>query len=82
MIMRLKGENYMKNLFSKSVNAVRKFNSDESGMETMQVVMILAIAAIVGVAVYAIGKNVVKWGDESVTNVIDSSSEYEVSGGN
>lgn len=69
----------MKSLFNKSVNAIRKFNNNESGMETMQVVMILALAAIVGVAVYKLGTNVVKWGDDSVNDVIKDSKEYTVS---
>jgi lipopolysaccharide export LptBFGC system permease protein LptF len=68
----------MKNFMNKTVNVIRDFNNDENGMETMQVVMLLAIAAIVGVAVYSIGKNIVTWGDKTTGNFMENSTEMTV----
>ncbi len=49
----------LKNLAAKISTATRQFDQDQDGMETMQVVMIIAVAAIVLLFVrgvwYAIG---------------------------
>ena len=42
-------------------NLVRKFHRDEEGLESLQVVMIIAIAAMVMVACATIGKAAVTW---------------------
>jgi len=61
-------------------NAVCKFHKDEEGMETLQVVLIVALAAIAGVAVYQFGGRAVKWCGEQIGNLIDSSPEYDTNG--
>ena len=48
----------MKSLFSQFCTSLRKFHSNEDGMETLQVVMILGIAAVIAVALYAFGKQI------------------------
>jgi Flp pilus assembly pilin Flp len=42
-------------------NLVRKFHSDEEGLESLQVVMIIAIAAMIMVAAAAVGSQGVSW---------------------
>jgi Flp pilus assembly pilin Flp len=42
-------------------NLVRKFHSDEEGLEALQVVMIIAIAAMIMIAAATVGKNGVDW---------------------
>ena len=42
-------------------NLVRKFHSDEEGLEALQVVMIVAIAGMIMVAASTVGKNGVDW---------------------
>ena len=42
-------------------NLVRKFHSDEEGLEALQVVMIIAIAAMIMIAAATVGKNGVTW---------------------
>ncbi len=37
----------MKAIFNNTRNAIRRFHNDEAGMETLQVVVIVAIAALV-----------------------------------
>jgi len=43
-------------LFANTLNSFRKFHNDEEGLEALQVVMIIAIAAMVMIACAAIGK--------------------------
>jgi hypothetical protein len=43
-------------MFSKFTSTARKFHNDEEGLEALQVVMIIAIAAMVMIACAAIGK--------------------------
>jgi Flp pilus assembly pilin Flp len=40
---------------------VRKFHNDEEGLESLQVVMIIAIAAMIMIAAATIGQSGVKW---------------------
>jgi Flp pilus assembly pilin Flp len=42
-------------------NLVRKFHSDEEGLEALQVVMIIAIAAMIMIAASTVGKAAVTW---------------------
>ena len=48
-------------MLTKITNSVRKFHSDEEGLEALQVVMIIAIAAIVMIACATLGKTAVAW---------------------
>lgn len=45
-------------------NLVRTFHSDEEGLEALQVVMIVAIAAVVLVAAATVGQSIVDWTKE------------------
>jgi Flp pilus assembly pilin Flp len=42
-------------------NSIRKFHTDEEGLEALQVVMIIAIAAMVMIACATLGKAAVTW---------------------
>ena len=42
-------------------NAVCKFHKDEEGANTLEVVLILALAAIAGIAIYKFGGEAVTW---------------------
>ena len=46
---------------TKLINSVRKFHSDEEGLEALQVVMIIAIAAMIMIAASTVGKAAVGW---------------------
>ena len=46
---------------------VRKFHSDEEGLEALQVVMIIAIAAVILVAAGTVGQTVVTFTKEKLT---------------
>ncbi|HEX3599337.1 MAG TPA: hypothetical protein VHU84_04305 [Lacipirellulaceae bacterium] len=48
-------------MITKFTNSVRKFHSDEEGLEALQVVMIIAIAAMIMIACATIGKAAVTW---------------------
>ena len=48
-------------MFAKLTSRIRKFHSDEEGLEALQVVMIVAIAAMVLIAVVFVGKQIVFW---------------------
>jgi Flp pilus assembly pilin Flp len=43
------------------LQTVAAFNADEDGIETLQVVMIVAIAAIVLIAVMTVGQDIFDW---------------------
>ena len=58
-------------------NAVSKFHNDEEGMETLQVVLIVALAAIAGVAVYQFGSQAKNWCQERVKALFDK-TDYKV----
>ena len=50
-----------------SINSlVRKFHSDEEGLEALQVVMIIAIAAVILVAAGVIGQTVVDFTNDKM----------------
>jgi hypothetical protein len=40
---------------------VREFDDDEEGMETIQVVMLLGLAAVVAVLIFAFWKDIKEW---------------------
>ncbi len=46
---------------TKLTNSIRKFHSNEEGLEALQVVMIIAIAAMVMIACATLGKAAVTW---------------------
>jgi hypothetical protein len=46
---------------SKLNNLFRKFHSDEEGMEALQIVIIIAIAALIMIAASTVGKEAVEW---------------------
>lgn len=52
---------------TKLTNAVRKFHSNEEGLEALQVVMIIAIAGMIMVAASTVGSQAVKWMGEKWT---------------
>jgi Flp pilus assembly pilin Flp len=51
----------MKNLFCKAVSSLRRFHNDEQGIETINAVMLLAIAAMVVVVLISQGKTIIDW---------------------
>ena len=71
----------MSKLTAQIKNAVSKFHNDEEGMETLQVVLIVALAAIAGVAVYQFGGRATTWCKEQVENLFITGEEYEVGEG-
>ena len=60
-------------------NSVCNFHKDEEGMETLQVVMIIALAAIAGVAVYQFGSQAKNWCQERI-DALFKNTDYGVSG--
>jgi Flp pilus assembly pilin Flp len=46
---------------TKLITSFRKFHNDEEGLEALQVVMIIAIAAMVMIACATVGKEAVTW---------------------
>src|SRR3954470_21530305 len=46
---------------TKLINTIRKFHRDEEGLEALQVVMIIAIAAMVMIACATLGQKAVTW---------------------
>jgi len=51
----------MTNSISQFKNAVTAFHNDEEGANTLEVILILALAAIAGVAIYQFGGRAVAW---------------------
>ena len=60
----------LKNLAAKFNNAARKFDQDQDGMETMQIVMIIAVAAIVLIFVRGQWDAISGWAEGLVGDVI------------
>ncbi|MGD9637263.1 MAG: hypothetical protein AB7G28_26075 [Pirellulales bacterium] len=52
-------------------NTLRKFHSDEEGLEALQVVMIIAIAAVILVAAGTVGQSVVDFTKEKLNALKD-----------
>ena len=57
---------------SAKINSLlRKFHSDEEGLEALQVVMIIAIAAVILVAAGTVGQSVIDFTKEKLTKLKD-----------
>ena len=56
---------------TKLTKLVAKFNRDEEGLEALQVVMIIAIAAMILLAAATVGKQGVDWMTGQTGNLID-----------
>jgi Flp pilus assembly pilin Flp len=54
---------------TKLINTIRKFHRDEEGLEALQVVMIIAIAAMVMVACATVGQKAVAWMNQQWTSL-------------
>jgi Flp pilus assembly pilin Flp len=50
---------------------LRKFHSDEEGLEALQVVMIIAIAAVILVAAGTVGQSVIDFTKEKLNKLKD-----------
>jgi len=61
---------------TKLTNVFRKFHSDEEGLEALQVVMIIAIAAVILVAAGTVGQSVVDFTKKK----LDALRDKEVKG--
>ena len=48
-------------MITKFTSSIRKFHSDEEGLEALQVVMIIAVGALVMIACATLGKAAVAW---------------------
>ena len=62
-------------MLRRAMNDVRRFHDDEDGIESLQVVMIIAIAALVLIAVFTVGKEVVDWMKEKWGELKDKQVE-------
>ncbi|MCC9608589.1 hypothetical protein LOC68_09510 [Blastopirellula sp. JC732] len=51
-------------------SAVDKFHNDEDGIEALQVVMIVALAAIILIAFMTLGDKVIQWMQERVQELM------------
>ncbi len=56
----------MKSLSKKFWGGIRRFDRDQRGMEALQVVMILAVAAVVGVGIFSLVKYGVNWANDEI----------------
>ncbi len=54
---------------TKLINTIRMFHRDEEGLEALQVVMIIAIAAMVMVACATLGQKAVTWMNQKWTSL-------------
>ena len=57
-------------MFTNVSNLVRKFHNDEEGLESLQVVMIIAIAAMIMIAAATVGKSGVDWMTSQTDNLV------------
>jgi hypothetical protein len=55
---------------TKLTNLFRKFHNDEEGLESLQVVMIIAIAAMILIAAATVGKSGVDWMTGQTDNLV------------
>ena len=65
----------MKGLMTLFGSSMRKFHDDEEGMETLQVVMILAISAIVAVFIFTMWDKISAWAKELIDKILNRKSE-------
>src|ERR1044072_14359 len=56
-------------------NLVHRFHHDEEGLESLQVVMIIAIAAMIMIAAGTVGKQGVDWMNDKTSGIIGSGLE-------
>jgi Flp pilus assembly pilin Flp len=56
-------------MITKFTSSIRKFHNDEEGLEALQVVMIIAIAAMVMIACATVGKAAVTWMNQKWTSL-------------
>lgn len=62
-------------------NLVRSFHNDEEGLESLQVVMIIAIAAMIMIAAGTVGKQGVDWMEEQSGNLVGKDLDGFAAGG-
>jgi Flp pilus assembly pilin Flp len=62
-------------MLTKLIDASRTFHNDEDGLEAVQVVMIVAIAAMVLVAMGKFGNDIIKWAKGVFTNDLQSGAK-------
>ena len=58
-------------MITKFTTSLRKFHSDEEGLEALQVVMIIAIAAVILVAAGTVGQSVVEFTKDKLNKLKD-----------
>ena len=61
----------------RAFNRVRHFNQDQRGLETLQVILILAVAAIILSVIVKAWPEIERWAGDAVGNVVD----FKVGGG-
>ena len=66
---------------AKLLNTIRKIHHDEEGLEALQVVMIIAIAAMVMVACATLGQKAVTWMNGQWSTLQGTSISADGSGG-
>ena len=66
---------------TKITNLIRKFHRDEEGLEALQVVMIIAIAAMVMIACATLGQKAVTWMNQQWTSLQGTSISADGGGG-
>jgi Flp pilus assembly pilin Flp len=62
-------------------NLIRKFHSDEEGLEALQVVMIIAIAAMIMIAAATVGKSGVDWMKDQAGKLVGQDLDSFADGG-
>ncbi|MBR5626000.1 MAG: hypothetical protein IKW74_00080 [Thermoguttaceae bacterium] len=71
----------MKKSLTPAKTGIQKFHNNKKGMEVLQVVLIIALAAIVGLAIVAIGQKIVTWSNDKVSGkggITDSGTTINV----
>ena len=58
-------------MFTNLTKSIRKFHNDEEGLEALQVVMIIAIAAVILVAAGTVGQSVVEFTKDKLNKLKD-----------
>jgi Flp pilus assembly pilin Flp len=68
-------------MVAKFAHLVRSFHHDEEGLEALQVVMIIAIAAMIMIASATVGRRAVAWMDQQWSSLQGVSISADGSGG-
>lgn len=63
----------LKSKLNEQINNLRKFNNDEDGIESIQVVMILAFGAVVMVAAWAFWDQIKGWANGLISQILGKS---------